>query len=224
MDSTILFHGILFGVILSFLIGPMFFVLLETSIKKGVRHAIFLDIGVLLSDVLYLIASFFFAQEINDKLSENPYVQYLAGSVFIIIGLVSIIKKSSYLKNTSPIDLSSINTEDTKDKKLFGFRKRTYIALIAKGIGLNAINPGVLIYWIAACTYATEELLISGNNLIYYFTATLITMFSVDLLKIYFASKLKSRLNNKNLALMSIIIGTALILFGLAICFRNFNF
>jgi threonine/homoserine/homoserine lactone efflux protein len=200
----------------------MFFVLLETSIKKGVRHAIFLDIGVLLSDVLYLTASFFFAQEINDKLNENPYVNYIAGGIFIVIGLVSIIKKSSYLKNTSTIDLDSINSVQKGDK-VFGFKKRTYVALIAKGIGLNAINPGVLIYWIAACTYATEELLISGNNLIYYFSATLITMFSVDLLKIYFASKLKSRLNNKNLALMSIIIGTALIVFGIAICLRDFH-
>ena len=222
MVSSILFHGILFGIILSFLIGPMFFLLLETSIKKGVRHAIFLDIGVLFSDVLYLIASFFFAQEINDKLDENSYVKYIAGGVFIVIGLVSIIKKSNYLKNTSTLDLDNISSTETKSK-IFGFRKRTYVALIAKGIGLNAINPGVLIYWIAACTYATEELQISGNNLIYYFAATLTTMFTVDLLKIYFASKLKSRLNNKNLALMSIIIGSALIIFGLAICFRDFN-
>jgi len=222
MDSTILLHGILFGIILSFLIGPMFFVLLETSIKKGVRHAVFLDIGVLLSDVLYLIASFFFAQEINDKLNENTYVKFIAGGIFIVIGLVSIIKKSSYLKNTSTIDLDSINNTESENK-IFGFKKRTYIALIAKGIGLNAINPGVLIYWIAACTYATEELSISGNNLIYYFTATLTTMFCVDLLKIYFASKLQSRLNNKTLALMSIVIGTALVIFGLAICFRDFH-
>lgn len=222
MDSTILLNGILFGGILSFLIGPMFFVLLETSINKGVRHAIFLDIGVILSDILYLIASFFFAQEINDQLSDNSFVKYIAGSIFIIIGLVSIIKKSSYLKNTSSIDLDSINTIDS-EKKIFGFRKRTYIALIAKGIGLNAINPGVLIYWIAACTYATEELSISGTNLVYYFTATITTMFLVDLLKIHFASKLKSKLNNKTLALMSIVIGTAMIIFGFAICFRDFQ-
>ena len=222
MIANILIHGILFGILLSFFIGPVFFVLLETSIKKGVRHAIFLDVGVLFSDVLYLIAAFFFAQEINDKLNENSYVKYIAGGVFIIIGLVSIIKKSVYLKNTNTIDLDNINTDESGNK-IFGFRKRTYVALIAKGIGLNAINPAVLIYWIAACTYATEELLISGNSLIYYFSATLITMFSVDLLKIYFASKLKSKLNNKNLALMSIIIGSALIIFGLAICFRDFN-
>ena len=48
-------------------------------------------------------------------------------------------------------------------------------------------------------------------------------MFLVDLLKIHFASKLKSKLNNKTLALMSIVIGTAMIIFGFAICFRDFQ-
>ena len=68
MAESILIKGILFGILLSFIVGPVFFVLLETSIKKGIRHAIFLDIGVLFSDILYLIASFFFAQEINTSL------------------------------------------------------------------------------------------------------------------------------------------------------------
>ena len=63
--------------------------------------------------------------------------------------------------------------------------------LIAKGFGLNAINPGVLVFWIAACTYATKELQIQGTGLLYYFGITIITLFSIDLLKIYFSSKLK---------------------------------
>ena len=68
MFATIILNGILFGMLLSILIGPVFFVLLETSIKKGARHAIFIDIGVLLSDVLYLIAAFFFSEKINESI------------------------------------------------------------------------------------------------------------------------------------------------------------
>ena len=34
-------------------------------------------------------------------------------------------------------------------------------SLFIKGLGLNAINPGVLMFWIAACTYATNELKLS---------------------------------------------------------------
>ena len=56
--------------LLSFLIGPVFFVLLETSIKKGAKHAILIDIGVLLSDVLYLLTAYFFAETITEKLAD----------------------------------------------------------------------------------------------------------------------------------------------------------
>ena len=221
MAESILIKGVLFGILLSFIVGPVFFVLLETSIKKGIRHAIFLDIGVLFSDILYLIASFFFAQEINTSLNENNYVKYIAGGVFIVMGIVSILKSHSINKNSS----TSIETLDSNPSAtpIVVFRKRTLIGLIAKGIGLNAINPGVLVYWIAACTYATEELEIGNSNLIYYFGATLTTMFCVDLLKIYFASKLNKRLNNKNLRFISVVVGGALILFGLAICFKEIN-
>ncbi len=221
MAESILIKGILFGILLSFIVGPVFFVLLETSIKKGIRHAIFLDIGVLFSDILYLIASFFFAQEINTSLNENNFVKYIAGGVFIVMGVVSILK-SHLVNNNTTASMKSLDSGNS-ELPIIAFKKRTFIGLIAKGIGLNAINPGVLVYWIAACTYATEELEISNSNLIYYFGATLTTMFCVDLLKIYFASKLNKRLNNKNLRFISIIVGGALILFGLAICFKEIN-
>ena len=97
------------------------------------------------------------------------------------------------------------------------------IASFMKGVGLNAINPGVLIYWIAACTYATETLEISGLNLIYYFGATLSTMLLVDLGKIYFASKLNKKLTPKNIRSIGMGVGITLIFFGIAICLKDVN-
>ena len=101
--------------------------------------------------------------------------------------------------------------------------ERVYLALIGKGIGLNAINPGVLIYWIGASTYATEQLHIEGYNLFYYFAATLATMFSLDLLKIHFASKLQNKLTPRTLDRVSMIVGAILIFFGLVICFQDIH-
>jgi len=43
------------GFLLSVMVGPVFFVLLETSITKGIRAALALDIGVFISDVLYIM-------------------------------------------------------------------------------------------------------------------------------------------------------------------------
>ena len=46
------------------MLGPAFFILIETSIKKGFKAAIFLDIGIILSDAIYLLAAFFVAEKI----------------------------------------------------------------------------------------------------------------------------------------------------------------
>ena len=215
---TILLNGILFGVLLSFLIGPVFFVLLETSIEKGIKPAVFIDLGVLLSDVLYLIAAYFFAQKILESLSENSYIKYIASAVFIFMGILSILKKQAPQKGKS-IDVKTLDTPSEMDAIIF--RKRTYLTYILKGIGLNAINPGVLVYWIAACTTATEELHIPENLLFYYFVATLGTMFSIDVLKIYYASKLKNKLTAKALHRVSIAVGCVLIGFGVVIAFKD---
>lgn len=220
MFVSIILNGILFGMLLSILIGPVFFVLLETSIKKGAKHAIFIDIGVLLSDILYLIAAFFFAEKINQSLSENAYIKYIGAGLFILIGIISIVKKKTPQKGKQ-IDVDSLEKMENAPHSIMRFR--TYLGLIGKGVGLNIINPGVLIYWIGASSYATEQLNIEGANLFYYFSATLGTMFAIDLMKIYFASKLQNKLTQRTLDRISIIVGAILIFFGLVICFQDIN-
>lgn len=219
----ILLNGILSGIILSFLIGPVFFFLLETSIKKGIKNAIFIDIGVIISDILYLLLAYFFAQKVSEVLNDNPYVKYIAALVFVAMGVFSILKRDKpKQKKVIIVDealLGKIESEIPESK----FRVRTAIGLILKGIGLNAINPGVLIYWIAACTAATEKLHIEPGNMIYYFTATLLTMFGIDVLKIYFARKLKTRMTPKMISGISVVVGVFFIVFGILFVFRDLN-
>jgi threonine/homoserine/homoserine lactone efflux protein len=93
--------------------------------------------------------------------------------------------------------------------------------LLIKGLGLNAINPGVLIFWIAASTYATNELKLGDFQLFSFFGITLLTMFIVDVFKIYFSSRLKEKLDNKVLSVIGILIGGLMVFFGVAICLKD---
>ena len=47
------------GFILSFMIGPVFFVLLETSVVKGFKAAIVFDLGVVLADIIFILIAYF---------------------------------------------------------------------------------------------------------------------------------------------------------------------
>ena len=209
-------NGIVFGIIISFMLGPAFFILLETSIKKGFKAAVFLDLGILLSDAIYLLAAFFVAEKINTWLTTNSFVKYIAGSVFITLGITFIYKNLLQIKKTN---VAARNVKEIETVKtniiIYPFQ------LIIKGLGLNAINPGVLIFWIAASTYATKELNLGDLQLISFFGITLLTMFMVDILKIYFSSRLKEKLNNKVLSIIGTLIGCLMVFFGVAICFKD---
>ena len=41
------------GFLLSFMIGPVFFVLLETSALRGFRAALIFDLGVIIADIFF---------------------------------------------------------------------------------------------------------------------------------------------------------------------------
>ena len=51
MDIYDIKNAIFFGFFLSFMIGPVFFMLIQTSIVKGVRAAVTFNLGVILGDV-----------------------------------------------------------------------------------------------------------------------------------------------------------------------------
>ena len=50
---------ILYFIFLSFLIGPVFFVLLETSAVKGFRAALVFDLGVVFADIVFILIAYF---------------------------------------------------------------------------------------------------------------------------------------------------------------------
>ena len=152
-------------------------------------------------------------------LSTNQSLKYVAGSVFVILGLFSI-RKNYLQKKDADAKIKNLNAVDTESSNLIIYP----FQLIIKGLGLNAINPGVLVFWIAACTYATNELKLTNIQLLTFFGITLSTMFTVDIFKIYFSSKLKEKLNNSSLAIIGMVIGCLLVFFGLAICSKDVSF
>ena len=57
-----------FGIILAFTIGPVFFVLLETSATKGFKSAIIFDLGVIFADIVFIALAFFSTNSILQKI------------------------------------------------------------------------------------------------------------------------------------------------------------
>ena len=99
------FQAIGIGFLLSIMIGPVFFVLLEISITKGFKSALIFDLGVLLSDLFYIVISLFFAYQLKGlgDVKNNLALSILGGSLFIAFGVYNL-----FFKKLGNFDLCKI--------------------------------------------------------------------------------------------------------------------
>lgn len=199
----IVLKGIITGFILSIMIGPVFFLLLETSIRKGVRSALAFDLGVFLSDLIYIvIAYFFFAQVASLTSGDKSYLfRLFGGIIFILFGAVTLIKKP---KSTVSDDQDTVNSR--KDYWLLGL----------KGFLLNFANPAVIFYWFSVIALGAKKSDNSelGDNILIYIAIILITFFSVDVLKIIGAKKLRPFITDKVLLVLNRLTGIIILVTG----------
>jgi threonine/homoserine/homoserine lactone efflux protein len=205
--SAIILKAIVTGFILSIMIGPVFFVLLETSIRKGIRAALSFDLGVLFSDLIYILIAFIFFSEVsNFAKGENEWMLKVFGGVmFLIFGLITFFKTP---KEHTENDLGKI-VHSTKD----------YVMLFIKGLLLNMANPMVIFYWFSVMTLGAKN---TGEEssmtmMLIYLSTILIVFFSIDVLKIVGAKKLRPFINSKVLKSLSRITGSVLMLFGIVL-------
>ena len=92
---NIIIHGVSLGLLLSIMIGPVFFLLLNTSIKKGFKPAAYLAAGVALSDMMFIIIAYYGSTLIGTVNKSNSKIGWIGGLLLITFGLISIFKKTS---------------------------------------------------------------------------------------------------------------------------------
>lgn len=197
------------GVILSLMIGPAFFLLLETSIKKGVRAALAFDLGIFLSDLFYIVIAYIFYGEVSKLVSgtHTELLKAISGGLFIIYGVISFFKKSK-IQSQEEIDNSSNTSKD-------------YLIQFLKGLMLNLVNPMVIFYWFSVMALGTEHGADSWFDNILFIGVLLITFFSIDVLKIMGAKKLRPFITDQLLGSLNRITGAILFLFGVVLLLQG---
>lgn len=196
-----------FGVILAFTIGPVFFVLLETSATKGFKSALIFDCGVILADILFILVAFFSTSNLLDKIKDDPNFLIFGGVLLITYGIISFIKTSKSFRE--------IVREYHKVEIKKGYGK-----LFLKGFLLNFINIGVLIGWVAFIVLA-NTLTTSKNGVFIFLTTTLIVYLIVDLVKIIIAKKLKNKLTPKLIFKTKKIVALCILGFGILLLLQG---
>ena len=208
------------GFLLSVMVGPVFFILLETSITKGIRAALALDIGVFISDILYILFALSFVDQISSINSgENKLIfGFIGGSIFIIYGTFYFFKKSKM------VDLT-LEAENTS--KEVAAAPKDYLLLGLKGFILNIANPAVIFYWLSILSLAAQSVPDNTKNpntwILLFISILLGTYFSIDVLKVFTAKRLRTLVNQNLLNALNILIGLIFFLTGVFQIIKNFQ-
>ena len=88
--------GIPWGIFLSFMVGPVFFILLETSIIKGFRAALVFDLGVVLGDIVFIGIAYLGSYRLIQSLKDKPALFIFGGILMLVYGIISFVRLKTY--------------------------------------------------------------------------------------------------------------------------------
>lgn len=198
-----LLEGIGMGLVLSAMIGPVFFALITNSVENGFRHTVVLALGILFSDLIYVLITYFGVSVFARNPNFEIVLGYAGGLILMAFGISSFFKPSSERPNSGGLPLP-------KTGKTKGF---------FKGFGINGVNPFVFLFWISIAGLVSLKDHFDRVDVSVYYIGILLTVFSIDLLKAYVAKQLRSFITPKFMKLLNRGVGVLLVLFGLRLIY-----
>lgn len=195
------------GFFLSFMIGPVFFVLLETSATRGFRAALAFDLGVILADIFFIAIAYFSSFQLLENLSNQPGLYVFGGMILTVYGILVFIKGPK--RDPSKTDDVLRSGSD-------------YLMLFIKGFLLNFINIGVLVFWLGVIIIAGPGLNNDPNRFIVFFGTMISAYLITDMFKILLAKQLKRQLTPKIIRRIKRFLGLILIVCGIVLIVKGF--
>lgn len=195
---NVVLNGIQFGIVLAFLVGPVFFAIIQTSVERGFTKGVLVSAGVSFSDVSYVIICYLGLIKLIESESFRQQMGYIGGGILIAFGLYHLIIKSR--KSIAPPKVAP---------------QRRPIQYFMKGFVINAFSPMVPLYWIGTLSYASVNLgYVETSDFVIFYAALLTTVLVTDITKAYLADRLRRLIKPRLMMWLNIAVGIALSAFG----------
>ena len=194
------------GFFLAFMIGPAFFILIETSVVKGLRAAVAFDLGVILSDIIFILLAYFSSYQLLENLNNQPGMYVFGGTLLTAYGIITFLKKE----------------KPKQDKLLIKSEQTNYIELFVKGFLLNAINIGVLVFWLGLVAVIGPKLEGEPKRFLLFFSTLFMVYFLMDILKITLSKHLQKQLTPKKRLNIKKTVSAAIIICGVVLIIKGF--
>ena len=190
--------GIGIGLILTFITGPVFFALVKTSIERGFHAGIYMALGVVCSDVVF-VGAILFGSQLFDISEDTKTIAGAVGSIILFtIGVYYLFKKANInYENIAPTGI-----------KRYGY--------FLKGFLMCIFNPTMLFHWITvigtASTIYHQGVQNRTLKIAIMFLTILVVQFGLDVTKAFYANKLRDKISVKRVHRLNQVAGIALII------------
>ena len=203
--ATIL-QAIPIGFVIAITPGAALFGIIQTSISRGFKAGILFALGITISDILIISLCLWGMVSIMDNPTIRFTLSILGGLILIVYGLFTFFnKKSDFSVKKQKEVLDSTGTTSIKPYQCF-----------FKGFAFNFTNPFVWVLWLGITPY-------SGNTTqlhILFFVSILLTVFIIDLMKSFFAGKIKNIITHQVGYIINRVVGLVFCLLGVIMIVR----
>lgn len=202
----LIFSAIGLGLMLSLVfIGPIFFLLIETSFLRGPKHALALDFGVISADLLCIAAAYFASKDLVEIIDNHPGFYRITALIIFVYGVFMIVSKTK------------MHIEG--EQKLIN---QNYFKTFLNGFFLNLLNIGVVLFWLVTVISVRNQYPKTEDFLLY--IAIMIgTYLSIDLIKILLAKQFHNKLTQRVANIIRNIVGVILIIISIFIFMQSFS-
>jgi len=189
------FYGLLTGLLFSLMLGTVFFCLVQNSITNGFKSGIYISIGVIISDIILIVLSYFNTYLFPSG-GKTELIVRLCGAAFLLIMGISNLR--SHKKVLFPV-------ADSKKPLILG----------SKGFMINILNPANYLSWLAVAATVSNVLHFSNGQRWLYYTGALCSIFGMEILISFGASWLKKYISATFLQRLDMVLGIVFIVFSL---------
>lgn len=186
--------------------GPIFVTLTQVALEKGARAGIVACTGEWISDFIIIAGCYFFVQSINHLVADAMFTYWMGlfgGFILMAFGAGALFKKVNLV-----FDSGSHSAND-------------YFSFFSKGFLVNTVNPFTFVFWIGVISTYVIKTKISGLKAFVFFSAIMMVIIVADILKMFLAKKIRTKLKQKHFTFFSRTAGIGLIIFGVALLLRS---
>jgi threonine/homoserine/homoserine lactone efflux protein len=195
-QAQAIIYGLGAGLLMSILLGAIFFLLINQSLKNGYKSAFPIALGVITIDAIFVILAILFTSQITSFLeSYSSHINGIGGLVLIGFGIVQFVQEYKKEKNT--IEKGS---------------------LYMTALSINLTNPANAAWWLSLYSIAPMSTYTLDSKVIFGVGAIL-GIFFTEVAIAYAAHFLKTFLSIAMIERVNKVVGIAFIFLGLRLCF-----